>query len=292
MEMQGVFRRERQDHSQAVVSVVLSVVLPIAFIAVILGADVIEGPKTAYVGVLAAIPLLSAVFGTPRATALVSVITWISAFAFGHLASDGNARAQTVRLVIIAIFGVIAVIAAVVRTRLEAQLSSALTQAAQVEAMRVQAHSDSLTGLLNRRGVIEKVQQLRSERATLAMIDIDRLKLINDSYGHVIGDEIIRAVGSRISGGVSRNDVVGRWGGDEFVVVLELDIDQGLAVVERLFHQVSAGPLSTTVNEIPFGISVGVTEWVIGEPLESVLDRADTALYSAKDAGRSRFIVA
>lgn len=286
--MSNAVQRSLQKHSQTV----LSVVLPIVLIVVILTADAIEGPKTAYVGVLSAIPLLSAVFGTPRATAFVSVVTWISAFTFGRLASDGNVRAQTVRLVIIAIFSVIAVIAAIVRTRREAQLAIAMNEAAEAEAMRKQANTDPLTGLLNRRGVVEKLEASNATRSTVAVIDVDRFKSLNDRYGHIVGDEILCAIGSRISGGVSRNDVVGRWGGDEFVIVLELGIDQGTVVIERLFQQVSSEPLSTTVGDIPIGISVGISDWVDDEPLDSVLARADAALYSAKDSGRNRFVVA
>ncbi len=281
-------RYKMQRHSQWV----LSIVLPIVLIAVILAADVIEGPKTAYVGVLSAIPLLSAVFGTPRATAFISVVAWSSAYTFGRLASDGNARSQTVRLVIIAIFSVIAVLAAVVRTRREAQLALAMTQAAQTEVMHQQATSDPLTGLLNRRGVVEKLEYHDVPKSTVAVIDVDRFKMINDRYGHIVGDEVIQAISARISGGISRNDVVGRWGGDEFVVVLELSIDKGTAVIERVFNQVSAEPLSTTVGEIPVGISVGISEWIDGEPLDKVLARADAALYSAKDSGRNQFVVA
>ena len=277
-----------QRHSQWV----LSIVLPLVLIAVILIADVIEGPKTAYVGVLSAIPLLSAVFGTPRVTAGISVITWFSAFTFGHLASDGNVRAQTVRLVIIAIFSVIAVLAAVVRTRRETQLSVAMTQAAQAEAMRKQANADPLTGLLNRRGVVEKLAQRTSPKSTVAILDVDHFKLVNDQFGHIAGDEVIRAVGSRISGGISRNDVVGRWGGDEFVIVLDLELEQGTAVIERVFQQVSAEPLSTSVGEIPVALSVGISEWNNGESLDCVLARADSALYSAKGSGRNQLVVA
>jgi diguanylate cyclase (GGDEF)-like protein len=286
--MPDTVRRTMQRHSQWV----LSIVLPVVLIAVILTADVIEGPKTAYIGVLSAIPLLSAVFGTPRATVFISVVTWLSAFAFGHLASDGNARSQTVRLLILAIFSVIAILAAVVRTRREAQLSAAMTLAAQADAMRQQANSDPLTGLLNRRGVVEKLKNHNVPKSTVAIIDVDRFKSINDRYGHIVGDEILQAVGSRISGGVSRNDVVGRWGGDEFVIVLELAVDQGKAVIERVFNQVSAEPLSTTIGEIPIAISVGISEWIDGEPMDNVLARADGALYSAKESGRNQFVVA
>ena len=219
-------------------------------------------------------------------------MTWSSAYTFGRLASDGNARSQTVRLVIIAIFSVIAVLAAVVRTRREAQLALAMTQAAQAEVMHQQATSDPLTGLLNRRGVVEKLEYHDVPKSTVAVIDVDRFKMINDRYGHIVGDEVIQAISARISGGISRNDVVGRWGGDEFVVVLELSIDKGTAVIERVFNQVSAEPLSTTVGEIPVGISVGISEWIDGEPLDKVLARADAALYSAKDSGRNQFVVA
>lgn len=271
---------------------VLSILLPILFIAIILMADVVEGPKTAYVGVLSAIPLLSAIFGTPRTTALVAVMTWASAFFFGHLASDGNVRAQTVRLVIIAIFGVIAVIAALVRTNREVELSEAMTQAAQAEAMRAQAHTDSLTGLLNRRGILDRVEVMRGERATVAAVDIDHFKAINDGHGHNVGDEIIRAVGARISGGLSGQDIVGRWGGDEFVIVLGLGLDLGSDIIDRVFKRVCSEPLATSVGDIPIEISIGVAEWADGESLEGALARADGALYAAKESGRNRFIVA
>ena len=90
----------------------LGLVLPVLLIVVILGADVIESPKTAYVGVLAVVPMLAAVFAPPPMTAVVAVITWLSAFGFGQLASDGNVAAQQVRLVIIALAGLAAVGAA------------------------------------------------------------------------------------------------------------------------------------------------------------------------------------
>lgn len=271
---------------------VLSIVLPASLIVVLLLADLVEGPKTAYVGVLTAIPFLSAVFGTPKSTALVSALTWLSAFAFGLFASDGNERAQTVRLVIIALFSVIAVIAASVRTRREKQLSEAMAKAAQAELMRSQANTDALTGLHNRRGVIERINDRECSESTLAIIDIDHFKDINDRYGHIVGDEVIQAVGARLVGGLSGEDIVGRWGGDEFVVLLNLEIGLGAHVIERVFSEVRSEPFATSVGQIPLEISVGLSSWHDGEILDTVLARADKALYSAKNSGRNRFVVA
>ena len=271
--------------------VVLAVVFPLLLTGVILFADVIEGPKTAYVGVLSAIPLLSAVFGTPRSTALVSVITWLSAFTFGRFAADGNVRAQTVRLVILAIFSVIAVMAAFLRTRQERRLAVALTQAAQADAMRHQAQSDSLTGLLNRRGVLERIRDCSTKQLLVSLIDIDEFKDINDRYGHLVGDEVIQAVAARIEGGLSREDVIGRWGGDEFVIVLEMGLEFGSTVIQRVFDRVNSQPLSTSAGRITVGISGGLCAWDRDEALESVLARADLALYAAKHDGRKHFVV-
>jgi PleD family two-component response regulator len=74
--------------------------------------------------------------------------------------------------------------------------------------------------------------------------------------------------------------------------VLELAVDQGKAVIERVFNQVSVEPLSTTTGEVSVAVSVGISEWIDGEPMDDVLARADAALSSAKESGRNRFVVA
>jgi hypothetical protein len=129
----------------------LSVIVPVLLIAVILGADLREGPKTAYVGVLTAVPFFAAIFGSPLMTAITAVITWISALGFGLIASDGNAPAQTVRLIIIAVAGVIAVGASYVRQRRDVQFQQAQRAAAEAQVLRVQAGQDELTGRCTRR---------------------------------------------------------------------------------------------------------------------------------------------
>ena len=270
----------------------LGVAVPIMMIATILIADSIEGPKTAYVGVLSAIPLFSAVFGTPRQTAFVSAVTWASAFAFGKFASDGNVRAQTVRLVIIAIFGAIAIAASVIRTRKERHLSESRTRASEADALETLARTDLLTGLLNRRGVLAEVDDEYTSVRTVAIFDIDHLKAINDGHGHQVGDDFIRSVGSRIAGVFSSEDVVGRWGGDEFVVILDLPAADGVEIVERVFTEMTSEPFSSEALTIPIGVSVGVSSWPPGVSIETVLATADRSLYTAKSNGRNQVVVA
>ena len=247
---------------------ILGLVLPILMIVVILLADRFEGPKTAYVGVLSVVPMFAAVFGTAASTALVGVITLASAYVFGLIASDGNVPAQTVRLIIIGMFVVIAVVAAFFRVRLQRQAEA--------------ADVDFLTGLLNRRGVFGKIEARSIHPMTVALIDVDGLKTVNDTHGHHVGDEFIQGVAGRIVGNVASTDIVGRWGGDEFVVVLELGTDDATAVLERVQQRVTASPIRTSVGDIVGHVSIGLTERASTESIDAALARADKALYAAK----------
>lgn len=269
---------------------ILGFFVPLIFIVLILGADAAEGTKTAYVGVLAVVPMFSAVFARPVMTAFVSIIVWLSAFAFGVVASDGNATAQTVRLVIIALVGILAVIAASLRTRREQELVNALTRASQADFIKAQASTDFLTGLMNRRGLLENLMSKGSSERTLAIVDCDNLKKVNDELGHVAGDEYLQAIGGRLLSNISKTDLVGRWGGDEFLVVLDLPQEQAEAVLTRVHRKVVERPISTAAGLVPSAFSVGLTGWPAGESLDLALARADKALYSAKDAGRNRVV--
>jgi diguanylate cyclase (GGDEF)-like protein len=266
----------------------LGFVLPLVFIVLILAADSTEGPKTAYVGVLAVVPMFSAIFARPTMTAVVAVIVWLSAFAFGHLTSDGNVTAQMVRLFIIAGVGIIAVLAAYVRTRRESELVNAMKRAAQADVIKVQASTDFLTGLMNRRGLMESLTAKVPAERTLAIIDCDDLKKINDELGHLVGDEVIQAIGGRLQSNISKADLVGRWGGDEFLLVIDLPLDQAEVVLTRVHRKVVERPISTASGLVPSAMSVGLAGWPSGESLDLALARADKALYSAKDAGRNR----
>lgn len=270
--------------------VLIGVVLPIFLIAVILTLDAIEGPKTAYVGVLCAIPLLSAVFARPAATTGVAVVTWLSALGFGWVASDGNVQAQRVRLVFIAVFGLIAVAASSARVQRDRRLAEALTLAAEAGIQHLEATTDPLTGLINRRGLFEAAADRSPGVTCLAMLDLDNLKEVNDTHGHLVGDEFIRGTAGRLRSNVASRDRVCRWGGDEFVVLFDLEGHLAEPVLQRVVRAITSEPLITSAGTLRVGISAGVTVWLDGEDADDVLARADRAMYRAKAEGRGSVV--
>jgi diguanylate cyclase (GGDEF)-like protein len=267
----------------------LGVVLPVAVVAVILTADYLEGPKTAYVGVLAVVPMLSAVFARPSLTFVVGAIAWVAAFAFAHYASDGNVTAQTVRLIIIAVSTLVAVGAASLRGRRERTLIAALQEAARAEQLQAQADTDELTGLHNRGGLIRALEAADGDvPRTLAIVDCDKLKDVNDTLGHLAGDEYLRAIAGRIRSKLSGKDVVGRWGGDEFLIVQDLSLEQSLPTLERIGEAVREPLISLPGGRVPAAVSIGVASWAPGAALDEVLAVADRGLYEAKAEGGAR----
>lgn len=269
----------------------LSLIVPIIFLVLILGADYREGPKTAYVGVLTAVPFFAAVFGTPVMTAVTAIITWLSAFSFGLLASDGNVPAQTVRLGIIAVAGVIAVVASYVRQRRELQFQQARREADEAEFLRVQASHDDLTGLLNRRGVYERLESDDIRDGTVVVIDCDDFKDVNDSYGHLVGDEFLKGLAGRLSGAVSRDDVIARWGGDEFLIVVRGSFAEGSEVAARVVREVTSRPMATAAGMIPVSLSAGAAPLTSSGELDQALGAADRAMYSAKASGTGQLVL-
>jgi len=269
----------------------LSLIVPMIFILLILGADYREGPKTAYVGVLTAVPFFAAVFGTPVMTAITAVITWLSAFSFGLLASDGNVPAQTVRLGIIAVAGVIAVVASYVRQRRELQFQAAQRAADEAEFLRLQASHDDLTGLLNRRGVYERLESEAIQDGTVVVIDCDDFKDVNDTYGHLVGDELLKGLAGRLSGAVSRDDVIARWGGDEFLIVVKGPFVEGSEVAARVVREVTSRPMATTAGMIPVSLSAGAAPLQSSATLDQALGMADRAMYSAKASGTGQLVL-
>jgi two-component system cell cycle response regulator len=159
------------------------------------------------------------------------------------------------------------------------------------------AYRDELTELPNRRGAQRQIDVLLSrarrhgQQLALLLVDADRFKDVNDLHGHAIGDGVLREVAQRLRDRVRREDLVGRWGGEEFVVALpETTADAAVAVAESLREAVSGTPIEAGETTIQVTISIGVAGWT-GEDLDELVARSDGALYAAKAAGRDRVVV-
>ena len=158
--------------------------------------------------------------------------------------------------------------------------------------VRAESLLDPLSGTLNRRGIESKldIELKRIERGgrplSIALIDIDYFKTINDTEGHAAGDTALRDVASAISAKLRAYDIFGRFGGDEFLLVLPQTACTGASIVaERIGDAVRS--FSANRNGPALTISVGVTEAILGDYATSLLARADKALYQAKNAGRN-----
>ena len=159
-----------------------------------------------------------------------------------------------------------------------------------------QASHDRLTGLYNR-WKFEEVLELELERArrygtqfSVVMFDIDHFKRVNDDFGHDIGDRVLRRIGELVSQQVRRTDILARWGGEEFMLLLsETGLEQALQLAESTRVRVGQTDLPECGR---LTISLGVTEYRPGETVPTMLKRVDNALYAAKQGGRNRTISA
>jgi two-component system cell cycle response regulator len=165
---------------------------------------------------------------------------------------------------------------------------------AELEAL---SRTDALTGLANRRHLQEQLTiaaalaRRHGGRMGVLMIDVDHFKSINDRFGHDVGDAVLREVAARLEATARAEDLVGRWGGEEFLVVAPSTDAPGVRELgERARRATSSQPIEVPSGTITVTVSVGVAE--SDGDVEQVLRDADTALYEAKAAGRDCVVVA
>ena len=176
----------------------------------------------------------------------------------------------------------------------------------EIEELRVESAklyqkvaTDQLTGVMSFSHMSEALEShVNSSAQTgkmlcVMMIDLDFFKKVNDTYGHLVGDIVLRLTAERIKAAVRDFDMVGRFGGEEFTVILA-NADMALAriIAERIRHDVAESPFHAKEHLIEVTISLGVAMLRPGETREAILERADVALYEAKQAGRNRVVVA
>jgi diguanylate cyclase (GGDEF)-like protein len=168
------------------------------------------------------------------------------------------------------------------------------------EALRKKATHDSLTGAWNRGAIIEMLERELAragrEGSTLglAMADLDQFKQVNDRYGHLAGDEVLRTAAQRMTRVLRRYDYLGRYGGEEFLVLLpRCGLADATRLAERLRKSVAVEPVATTAGLIHFTMSLGVTATTREDQTsaEVLLQLADAALYQAKRLGRNQVAV-
>ncbi len=155
---------------------------------------------------------------------------------------------------------------------------------------------DALTGLFNRRALLSRFDEqiARAKRyqneLSVLMIDIDNFKRVNDYYGHITGDDILERTAMLLQRGIRDTDTVGRYGGDEFMITLpQTDLPEALAVAERIRTAIKTAEMKDLKGNV-FGITVsqGLAKHQIGDGRNTLISRADSALYRAKHNGRDR----
>ncbi len=158
---------------------------------------------------------------------------------------------------------------------------------------------DPLTGAYNRRAFMNHAERelLRAQRSgsplTLLLLDLDRFKRVNDTFGHLAGDALLRRFSEIVTARLRRTDLFGRYGGEEFCLLLpDTDLTGAASLAEALRREVATRPLPYQGHEIAASVSIGIAACRSGEDLDAALAAADQALYRAKRSGRNQVMVA
>jgi len=177
-------------------------------------------------------------------------------------------------------------------TQLQSEVTVYETKLKEVEELALR---DALTGLANRRSVEERIESriARQQPFCAAMLDVNKLKRINDQHGHLAGDSLLQQFAQELRAALRTSDVVGRWGGDEFMLVMDCDLAGATAQIERLqkwvFGEYTLRPGKGTGEvKVHIDAAIGLTQWQPGETLKEVVGHADAAMYQQKENARAQ----
>jgi diguanylate cyclase len=174
------------------------------------------------------------------------------------------------------------------RARAEALSSTNLELSRQTEDLLQQSREDPLTGLANRRAM-ERLLEAGLGNRSVAMIDVDHFKLVNDKYSHLVGDAVLRELGKILRASCRAGDTAIRYGGEEFALLLHLVDEEDIrATAERVRAAVEGHDWAAIAPELSITVSIGVASGADAETVAEVLEIADKRLYRAKEAGRNR----
>lgn len=256
-------------------------------------------------GVLLLIYVIILIFGIFRLNtrkfiylSLFTLLTYTIDIVLLHIYRPGsvNLNVEYLQLAVLALvlaaFSVIGGYISAMRHNLSISKSQ---QAKYIEIIHEMAIRDELTGLHNRRHVMEllEYEKNRSSRGAnifcLAMLDIDHFKSVNDNYGHQAGDKVLREVAILIKNNLRNAEFCGRYGGEEFLIVLtQTDIQGALVCAERVRANIEHAGFPGMGADFKVTVSIGLSEYQACEDIEKIISRADEALYSAKNHGRNR----
>lgn len=162
-----------------------------------------------------------------------------------------------------------------------------------LKAVEQLALKDSLTGIANRRNIEERIKSCiaRKQQFCVIILDLDRFKHVNDSYGHPAGDNLLQQFSQELRSNVRSTDLVGRWGGDEFIIILDCDLTTAKSQVERLQkwvlgeYTIQTGQASSE-TKVRVDASIGLAQWQPGETMQELISRADSTMYGEKEKAR------
>jgi diguanylate cyclase len=180
------------------------------------------------------------------------------------------------------------------QTRLDAAERQLEKQTRQIECYLTEARTDGLTGLSNRRAFDQRLEELfiayrRGGRSfVVALVDIDRFKSINDTYGHQAGDQILQQLSTTMRMELDQSIIVARFGGEEFAAILDGPLRVAADTMDKFRKQIARELMDADQHQIQIAISIGVSEPRQDVTIKPLLRRADEALYAAKNFGRNR----
>ncbi len=171
--------------------------------------------------------------------------------------------------------------------------SQVSTYQTKLEEAEQRASRDSLTGLENRHGVETKLERRIEEKKPFCVVELDLngFKQVNDTYGHQAGDDLLKQFSAELRSASRSTDVTGRWGGDEFIVVLDGSLVEANAHIERMRKWVFGSytlQVGTETQKVDMDAAMGLVEWKPGETMKDVLGRADAAMYQDKSVARKQ----